>query len=253
MQDAEDILKPTLGAQSLETLVIQQCENATAVIRLCADDEQLLPSVKAVTVTAATEGSYNVDAMAINLLLLRLDGLTEITLALGLSSPFAHCGLRGLQAKAIAKHAETLRYLYLDVAIHDEELFVRRLQSCRQLVQAAIPNFGQRLVLSQMHTLGLQYHPGTLVGIGPTRTTYHHQQTADPSTGSFKSLDTPAYSVPIARTEHCGTDRKRDSSHSRTHDQTAMLFELCKRDLLAGAEPDSFWSGSKAVPCYTSQ
>ncbi|TKA60910.1 hypothetical protein B0A55_12581 [Friedmanniomyces simplex] len=129
LQEAGTVLRPILHSPVLATFTLQQCRNITSLVQCCAEDQLALPSVASFKIAShSAEGPYCLDASPLNALLMWLQGLTHLLLSVTIvtsSQPI----IRGLQAKAITQHAETLQYAYLDLARHDPDLFTRRLQS----------------------------------------------------------------------------------------------------------------------------
>ncbi|TKA29906.1 hypothetical protein B0A54_15032 [Friedmanniomyces endolithicus] len=145
LQEASTALTPTLRSPALTSLTLQGCRNITSLIQCWADDPLSLPRVTTLNIAnPSAEASYCLDLGTLNMLLMRLQGLTYLLLSVS-GVPSSQTTVRGLQAEAVTQHAETLRFAYLDVASQEPNFFLRGLQRCTKLRQLAIANFGSAL------------------------------------------------------------------------------------------------------------
>ncbi|TKA31510.1 hypothetical protein B0A54_15644 [Friedmanniomyces endolithicus] len=145
LQDASTALMPILRSRALTSLTLQECRHLTSLTQCCADDQLSLPCVTTLKIASpSAEESHCLDLGSLNMLLMRLQGLTHLLLSVS-GVPSSQATVRGLQAEAVAQHAETLRFAYLDVASQEPNLFIRGLQSCTKLRQLAVASIGPAL------------------------------------------------------------------------------------------------------------
>ncbi|KAK0939717.1 hypothetical protein LTR29_008711 [Friedmanniomyces endolithicus] len=145
LQGASTALMPILRSRALTSLTLQECRHLTSLIQCCADDQGSLPCVTTLKIASpSAEESHCLDLGSLNMLLMRLQGLTHLLLSVS-GVPSSQATVRGLQAEAVTQHAETLRFAYLDVASQEPNLFIRGLQSCTKLRQLAVASIGPAL------------------------------------------------------------------------------------------------------------